>query len=396
MMPLLSVFQASRLVFFMACASLLALSHHPATAQPAGDQGRLDNRPTSLSEGEAEEVEKANKWTVGLVGGTVDGPNMKFATEIQTALDDGDNLRVLATVSRGTKQNVMDLLYLKGIDVGFVNTAIFDDFKKEGKIKNIENRVQYISQIQISAFQLLVGPQIKTVKDLQGKKVVLPKGAWASPVAQEILRKNGVTAEFVTDSINVGIEKVRSGEVAAVAYAFAKGAPNVYTPVVSKDGPHILQVDYRQFADSYYVPVTLENADYPTMIGAGETVETIGAVVVLAVYNWPKGSDRFRKVERFIQYYFDRFDTLKKPPFHPQWKEINLAATVPGWRRYWYAEEMLKKRFSNQFPNSQLTAATTSAAPADEEAVRQKLKTMGTAKQQRLYDEFLQWKRQAR
>jgi hypothetical protein len=119
-------------------------------------------------------------------------------------------------------------------------------------------------------------------------------------------------------------------------------------------------------------------------------------VVVLAVFNWPRGSDRFRKVERFVQYYFDRFDTLKKPPFHPQWKEINLAATVPGWKRYWYAEEMLKKRFSNQFPNSQLTAAATPAARADEEAVRAKLKTMGTAEQQRLYDEFLQWKRQAR
>lgn len=38
-----------------------------------------------------------------------------------------------------------DLLYLKGVDVGFVNTAIFDDFKKEGVIKNIENRIQYIS-----------------------------------------------------------------------------------------------------------------------------------------------------------------------------------------------------------------------------------------------------------
>jgi TRAP-type uncharacterized transport system substrate-binding protein len=396
MMPLLSVFRTSSLLFFIACVSLLSPSITPVSAQSIGDQARADTRPTALSEGEAEEVEKANRWTVGLVGGTVDGPNMKFATEIQTALDDGDNLRVLATVSRGTKQNVMDLLYLKGIDVGFVNTAIFDDFKKEGKIKNIENRVQYISQIQVSAFQLLVGAQIKTVKDLQGKKVILPKGAWASPVAQDILRKNGVTAEYVSDSINVGIEKVKNGEAGAVAYAFAKGAPNVYTPVVSKDGPHILPIDYRQFADSYYVPVTLENADYPTMIAPGETVDTIGAVVVLAVYNWPKGSDRFRKVERFIQYYFERFETLKKPPFHPQWKEINLAASVPGWKRYWYAEEMLKKHYSGRLPDSQLTASTTPITRADEEAVRERLKAVGTADQQRLYDEFLRWRRQAR
>jgi hypothetical protein len=33
---------------------------------------------------------------------------------------------------------------------------------------------------------------------------------------------------------------------------------------------------------------------------------------VLAVYNFPKGSDRFRRVERFIHYYFERFDALKQ------------------------------------------------------------------------------------
>jgi hypothetical protein len=63
---------------------------------------------------------------------------------------------------------------------------------------------------------------------------------------------------------------------------------------------------------------------------------------VLAVYNFPKGSDRARRLARFIDYYFERFDNLKQPSFHPKWKDINIAATVPGWNRYWLAAEKLE------------------------------------------------------
>ena len=74
-----------------------------------------------------------------------------------------------------------------------------------------------------------------------------------------------------------------------------------------------------------------------------------------------KGSDRFRKVERFVQYYFDRFETLRKPPYHPKWKEINLAAKVPGWSRYFVAEEMLGKSVSKAQTEATGFAPTASA-----------------------------------
>jgi hypothetical protein len=62
---------------------------------------------------------------------------------------------------------------------------------------------------------------------------------------------------------------------------------------------------------------------------------------VLAVYNFPKGTDRARRLDRFIQYYFERFDRLLQPSFHPKWKDINVAAAVPGWKRYWLAADRL-------------------------------------------------------
>jgi hypothetical protein len=64
---------------------------------------------------------------------------------------------------------------------------------------------------------------------------------------------------------------------------------------------------------------------------------------LLAVFNWPKGSDRYRKVARFIEAFFTKFEQLHNPPYQPKWKEINLAGKVPGWTRYAVAEEALAK-----------------------------------------------------
>ncbi len=34
---------------------------------------------------------------------------------------------------------------------------------------------------------------------------------------------------------------------------------------------------------------------------------------------------------------------MLNPPYHPKWKDINLAATVPGWTRFAVAEAEIKR-----------------------------------------------------
>jgi hypothetical protein len=64
---------------------------------------------------------------------------------------------------------------------------------------------------------------------------------------------------------------------------------------------------------------------------------------VLAVFNWRKGSDRYRRVERFTEAFFSKWDKFREPPRHPKWRDVNLAATVPGWTRWSVAEDMLRR-----------------------------------------------------
>ena len=41
--------------------------------------------------------------------------------------------------------------------------------------------------------------------------------------------------------------------------------------------------------------------------------------------------------------FFTRFQTLLTPGHHPKWGDVNLAAELPGWRRFAPAEQWLQR-----------------------------------------------------
>src|SRR5262249_9536088 len=75
----------------------------------------------------------------------------------------------------------------------------------------------------------------------------------------------------------------------------------------------------------------------------GQTIETIAVPAVLAVFNWPRGSDRYRRIGRFAERLFANWDQFLVAPRHPKWRDVNLGATVPGWTRHAIAEQMLAR-----------------------------------------------------
>ncbi len=94
---------------------------------------------------------------------------------------------------------------------------------------------------------------------------------------------------------------------------------------------------------NYYLPAVLEAAEYPALIKPGERISTIAVPTALVAYNWPAGSDRYRRVARFTDTLFTRVDKLQAPGFDPNWKTINLGAAVPGLARFPAAQEWLER-----------------------------------------------------
>jgi uncharacterized protein len=108
---------------------------------------------------------------------------------------------------------------------------------------------------------------------------------------------------------------------------------------------HLLSVDssmarFEKLRDKY-LPSRITHDHYPELIAEGEEVPTIANATILAVYGWPKNSDRYRRVANFVNRFFSNIDKLMLDPYHPRWREINLAADVPGWKRFKAAQDWL-------------------------------------------------------
>lgn len=324
------------LVTVMLAALLLTQSGAgPATAQTAA--------PKSKSAPIVAPKADPNAWTVGLAGGLLEGTFIRYAADLAKVLDDGDNLRVIPMVTFGAVGNVKDLLDLKGVDVAITQSDVLDHFRRDLKLSNIENRIQYISPLYLAEVHVYARAEIKSLTDLQGRKVAFnTPGSAANLTGQVVFQRLGIRVDPVLINNAIALEKMRTGEIAAVVHVVGK--PNdLFAKLKPEPGFHFLPVEYDTHFADYYAPTTLTNADYPALIPAGTQTPTLAVATVLAVYNWPKGSERYRRVARFIEAYFAKFPQLQQPPFQPKWREINLAGSVPGWSRYHVAEEALSR-----------------------------------------------------
>ena len=104
-----------------------------------------------------------------------------------------------------------------------------------------------------------------------------------------------------------------------------------------------MNIPFTKMFEDHYTLGEFTKQDYPNLLEGQDRIDTIAVPAVLAVFNWGSDSDRYRKVQRFVQYLFNNFSKLQHPPYHPKWRDVNLAATVPGWTRFGVAQDMLDK-----------------------------------------------------
>ncbi|HEU0158628.1 MAG TPA: TAXI family TRAP transporter solute-binding subunit [Hyphomicrobiaceae bacterium] len=318
------------------------------------------------------------------------GPLMTAALDLSTLLDEGERfekMRVLPVIARGKMQNLWDMLYLGGIDLAFLQTDTLEFLKTDPQYASIKDRVRYITVMFSEEICIVARPEIRSLTDLAGKKVSInAKGTAAAVSIPVIFARLGIKADLQYADTNIALERMKSGEFAAHTFLLAKPARAVAE--LKGDGLHILPIPFSNELADLYLPSKFTNADYPNLIGAGQDVETVAVGNILAVFNWPEGGERYKKVARFTEAFFGRFAELQKPGFHPKWKDVNLAAQVPGWTRFKPAQEWLDR-----------AAAQQRAVDADLRTSfgsylkRRGSSDLGAASESELFQQFLEWRR---
>jgi TRAP-type uncharacterized transport system substrate-binding protein len=345
--------------------------------------------PKAISQGGTDAVmrEKKNADTVGIVGGLFTGTYMRLAAEMANALDDGDNMRVLPIVSYGAASNLDDLLYLRGVDLAITQSDVFEYFRTVRKTPHLERRVQYIIRLPISELHILARNDVHSLADLRDKKVNFgPAGTGASLTGTIVFQRLGINVQQVMIDQASALQKLQDGEIDAIARVIPKPV-DFFTKIPPNSGLHLVNIPFTKTFDDYYTLGEFTKKDYPNLLQGADQIDTIAVPAVLAVYNWQKNTDRYLKVQRFIQYLFTRWNTFQHPPYHPKWRDVNLAATVPGWTRFEPAEEMLQQVEAQHQQQEKVDFQTflkqQPGAPANE------------AQREALFRDFLQWREHA-
>ena len=88
-----------------------------------------------------------NEWTIGLGAGPLGSLELRLASDMQSALNDGDRLRIMPIITPGALSNVDDLLYLRGMDAALTQADVFEYFRAERGIPDLRQSVQYITML---------------------------------------------------------------------------------------------------------------------------------------------------------------------------------------------------------------------------------------------------------
>jgi uncharacterized protein len=323
--------------FLCAIAAIIVLvagSGHPlpATAQQAEAAATANLR------------ERVNSGTVGIITGGVNGTYIRIAADLASVLDRGDDLRILPIIGKGSVQNITDVLYLRGTDIGIVQSDVLAYMQKAGIHPTIDRRIRYITKLYNEEFHLLAASGINSVEDLAGQKVNFgPEGSGTYMTATTVFGIVGVDVEPVTDDYDLALEKLVSGDIAAMIYVAGKPT-DIFSRISPDSGMHFLPVPLTTELMETYLPSSLGHLDYPNLVPEGGDIETIAIGAVMAVYNWTPDQDRYAKVGRFVESFFNNFEEFLRPPRHQKWQEVNLAAIMPGWTRFQPAQDWLDAR----------------------------------------------------
>jgi TRAP-type uncharacterized transport system substrate-binding protein len=322
-----------RLLAPVVMISIMCGTAAPQSARPEGlpspdDTWTVPNRDTM------------NANTVTVITAPAGGATAIFGSDMARVLDDGE-LRVLPVLGKGPVRNVVDILYLKAIDMGMVASDVPEFYKLQYKIPDVASRLRQIAKLYNNELHVIAPTSIKSIFDLEGKRIVAQTdvGYYSAKLIFSRLNMH-VTYDYWTDD-SKAIQKIIDGEADAYITSTGKVFPQARAIKNENRRLHLVPIPYDRRLQDMYLPTTLSGEDYPNLLAPDEKIETVATSVLLVTFNWPENTERYRRTAKFVDAFFSKIDEFLKPPRHPKWHESSINVKIPGWERFKAADEWL-------------------------------------------------------
>ena len=285
----------------------------------------------------------ARQGAIGVVAGGIDGTYLRVASDLSAVLDAGGSLRVMPMIGKGSIQNLYDLRYLRGVDVAIVQSDALTYLRQDPKNADVTDAIRYVTKLYNEEFHILATKDVQSIQDLKGRRVNTDvAGSGTGMTAEIVFKALGIPIEQSHLSQDDALAALAAGKLDAAIFVVGKPA-KLFSNIAADKGLHFIAVSQTPALLATYLPAQIGHEDYPALIPDGTTVDTVAVGAVMAIYNMPAGSDRYRLATGFVDAFFGSFDKFLVAPRHPKWHEVNLAADLPGWQRFDPATDWLRR-----------------------------------------------------
>lgn len=291
--------------------------------------------PEALTQG------KTADW-LGLAAGPAAASETALAADLANLFGTGAPLRVMPMLGDAGEGNIGLLIDAPHVDIAFVSTDALA--AAASSRKDLPERVELVARLYPQEVHVLARSDIRTIADLAGKKVSFgPAGSASSVTGAALFKALGIDVEPGNIDANLAIEELKQGLISAAV--IVTGKPSSLIEAIPSDlGLHLLPVKFGASLQQAYLPTRLDGTDYPNLIAAGEQVPTIATGMLLLAAKSKADPGSAARIAHFVDTLFPRFAELQASGRHPKWREVNLAATLPGFARTPEAQSWLAAR----------------------------------------------------
>jgi TRAP-type uncharacterized transport system substrate-binding protein len=366
----------------------LAPSQVPPPVQNPPPAPKLVPRPPSPQQ--ARRL-KHNHDTLIVAASRPGATHLAMANDLASAVGGSGGLRIVPMAAEGGLENLRDLLLLRGVDMAIVAANVLAHAKATKAFGNgLSHRIAYLAPLYGEEVHVIVGRAIASIEELRGRKVAVPlEDGTGQFTARDIFERLGVTVESVPMAAADAVEEIRSGTIAAAV--LVAGKPVTLVAGLPKDGSlRLLSLPSSATLGEGYSPAVLLAEDYPALIPPAAMVETV-AVRAILIASGDKGREEaVRRIARHVPALFDAIARLAVSRSHTRWKDVNLGAVLPGWRRVPAAEAWLSKASEQQrhlLKRQFDEYLRERREPASSE--------LSTVRRKKLFEEFQSWARKS-
>lgn len=336
----------------------------------------------SAQAGDAAASQGAAPDWLGLAAGSAASAETVLAADMASLFGTGEPLRVLPMLGDAGEGNVELLLDEPHVDVAFVSTDALAAVMAARK--DLIEHVELVARLYPQEVHVLARADIRTMSDLAGKKVSFgPAGSSSSITASALFKALAIEVEPQSLDASLAVERLKQGAISAAVIVSGKPSPLI-AGIPAESGLHLLPVSFGAPLEQAYLPTRLEAADYPSLIEGDGEIPTVATGMVLLAAKGKNDPGAAIRIARFVDTLFPRFAELQASDRHPKWREVNLAATLPGFARTPEAQSWLARRPTMAAKPIAATQGTATPAPADPAS--------SEGNKEALFRKFIEWR----